>query len=105
MVRPLGRHLVSKRRSNAALYVPDAGPYAGRGPGRKSGKNLDDRHLPAEPGQVTSSEEGIQTQIYQMSLWPKTFADLLNVVVIVKTTLHTHKTAHVVLFSSDWTWS
>jgi putative transposase len=38
-----------------------------------------------------------------MALWHKTFADLLNIVVIVKTHLKTHKTAHVVLFSSDVT--
>ena len=50
---------------------------------------------------ATSIEEGIQTQIYQMSLWHKKFADLLNIVVIVKTHLQTDKMAHVVLFSSD----
>ena len=36
-----------------------------------------------------------------MSLWHKKFADVLNIVVIVKTNLQTKKTAHVVLFSSD----
>ena len=36
-----------------------------------------------------------------MALWHKTFADLLNVVVIVKTNLTTQAVAHVVLFSSD----
>jgi putative transposase len=36
-----------------------------------------------------------------MALWHKKFADLLNIVVIVKTNLHTKKTAHVVLVSSD----
>jgi hypothetical protein len=36
-----------------------------------------------------------------MALWHKTFADLLNVVVIIKTNLQTHKMAHVILFSSD----
>ena len=38
-----------------------------------------------------------------MSLWHKKFAEMLNVVVIVKTHLQTHKIAHVVLFSSDLT--
>jgi putative transposase len=41
--------------------------------------------------------------MYQMSLWHKKFADMLNIVVIVKTHVKTHKTAHVVLFSSDVT--
>ena len=36
-----------------------------------------------------------------MRLWHKRFADLLNVVVVVKTNLQTGATAHVVLFSSD----
>lgn len=39
--------------------------------------------------------------MYQMQLWHKKFADLLNVVVIVKTNLKTHAVAHVILFSSD----
>ena len=41
------------------------------------------------------------TQIYQMHLWHKKFADLLNIVVMVKTNLKTQAVAHVVLFSSD----
>ena len=36
-----------------------------------------------------------------MRLWHKLFADLLNIVVIVKTNLQTGASAHVVLFSSD----
>ena len=53
--------------------------------------------------QATSIDKEIETHIYQMSLWHKKFAELLNIVVIVKTNLKTHKTAHVVLFSSDLT--
>lgn len=48
-------------------------------------------------------DKEIKTQIYQMSLWHKKFAEMLNVVVIVKTNLTTHKIAHVVLFRSDLT--
>ena len=36
-----------------------------------------------------------------MHVWHKRFADLLNIVVIVKTNLTTQAIAHVVLFSSD----
>jgi putative transposase len=103
MVRQLGLPLVSKLRYNSALYFPYEGPYSGRGPRRKYGKKLDYRNLPSKHVQATSIEEGIKTDIYQMSLWHKTFADLLNIVVIVKTHLKTHKVAHVVLFSSDLT--
>src|SRR5215468_4820404 len=49
----------------------------------------------------SSVEKDIRTKIYQMNVWHKKFADLLNVVVIVKTNLTTQAVAHVVLFSSD----
>ena len=101
MVRQVGLHLVSKLRYNSALYWPYTGPYAGRGPRRKYGKKLDYRNIPSAYLQATSIEEGIETNIYQMSLWHKKFAAMLNIVVIVKRHLQTHKTAHVVLFSSD----
>ena len=103
MVRQVGLHLVSKLRHNSALYLPYSGPYAGRGPHRKYGKKLDYRHIPAAYLQVTSIDEEIETHIYQLTLWHKKFAEMLNVVVIVKTNVQTHKMAHVVLFSSDVT--
>src|SRR4029434_170120 len=49
----------------------------------------------------SSVEEDIETHIYQMHVWHKKFADLLNVVVIVRTNLKIQAVAHVVLFSSD----
>jgi hypothetical protein len=101
MVRQVGLHLISKLRYNSALYFPYDGPYSGRGPRRKYGQKLDYQNIPSEYLQSTSIDKEIKTQIYQMSLWHKKFADMLNIVVIVKTHLKTHKTAHVVLFSSD----
>ena len=103
MVRQVGLHLVSKLRHNSALYFPYVGPYAGRGPRRKYGKKLDYKNIPSASLQATSVDEEIETNVYQMSLWHKKFAEMLNIVVIVKRNLHTHKTAHVVLFSSDLT--
>jgi len=46
---------------------------------------------------------GLQTNIYQMTMWHKLFPDWLNVVIIVKINLKTQARAHVVLFSSDLT--
>jgi putative transposase len=103
MVRQVGLHLISKLRYNSALYFPYAGPYCGRGPRRKYGKKVDYHHIPSTYLQSISIDKEIKTQIYQMSLWHKKFAERLNIVVIVKTNLQTHKTAHVVLFSSDLT--
>ena len=101
MVKQTGLHLISKLRHDSALYFPYDGPYAGRGKRRKYGPKLDYRHLPAEYLQSSSLADGMQTQIYQMKIWHKTCADLLNVVVIVKTNLTTQAMAHVILFSSD----
>ncbi len=101
MVKQTGLHLISKLRHDSALYFPYDGPYSGRGKRRKYGKKLDYQHLPAEYVQSSSLEDGMQTKIYQMKVWHKTCADLLNVVVIVKTNVKTQAMAHVVLFSSD----
>ena len=101
MVRGTGLHLVSKLRHDAALYFPYEGPYRGRGRRRKYGHKLDYRRIPSQYLKQCSVEESIQTSIYQMHLWHKRFADLLNIVVIVKTNRQTGACAHVVLFSSD----
>jgi hypothetical protein len=101
MVKQLGLHLISKLRHDSALYFPYDGPYAGHGPRKKYGKKLDYRHRPDTALHGSSVDEDIETKIYQMHVWHKKFADLLNVVVIVKTNLTTQAVAHVVLFSSD----
>ena len=101
MVRHLGLHLISKWRYDAALYFPYDGPYAGRGQRKKYGTKLDCRDMPEEYLQASFVEKDIETQIYQMPLWHKKFADMLNIVVIVKTNVTTQSMAHVVLFSSD----
>jgi putative transposase len=41
MARQSHLHLISKLRSDAALYFPYTGPYAGRGPRRKYGSKVD----------------------------------------------------------------
>jgi len=101
MVRQLELHLISKLRHDSALYLPYKGPYSGRGPRKKYGKKLNYQGIPEPYLKASSTEKDVETKIYQMSLWHKKFADLLNVVVIVKTNLETQKVAHVVLFSSD----
>ena len=49
----------------------------------------------------TDTQEGIQTDIYQATMRHKSFADSLNVVLIVKTNRSTQRRAKVILFSSD----
>jgi putative transposase len=103
MARQSTLHLISKLRCDAALYFPYTGPYAGRGPRRKYGPKVDYRTLPEQYLQATTVEGHLQTRRYQAPLLHKEFAQLLNVVLLVKTNLRTQAQAHVLLFSSDLT--
>jgi len=101
MARQSGLHLISKLRCDAALYLPDTGPYAGRGPRRKYGPKIDYAHLPAQYLKASTVEGHIKTCVYQAPLLHKEFPHPLNVVILAKTNLRTQAQAHVILFSSD----
>jgi hypothetical protein len=100
MVRRCNLHLVSKLRYDSALFLPFAGKYKGRGLCSKYGKKLDCRNMAKKYLKNSSIEDDIQTCIYQANVWHKLFADMLNVVIIVKTNLKTGEVAHVILFGS-----
>jgi putative transposase len=101
MAQQCNLQLISKLRSDAALYLPYAGPYAGRGPRRIYGERIKARAIPERYLRQTSVEDRIQTRTYQLTARHTTFAQPLNVVVIVKTNLKTRAQAHIILFSSD----
>jgi len=101
MVLQTGLHFVSKLRSDAALYEPFTGKYGGRGAHPKYGDKVDVRKLNKKYLKSDKKEDGIRTQIYQAVLLNKGFAFPINVVVILKTNLSTHKQAHIILFSTD----
>jgi putative transposase len=101
MVRQCSLHLISKVRCDAALYFPYAGEQKKSGAGKKYGPKLDYANIPAPYLKETTILDGIQTCIYQMTMWHKLFPDPLNVVIISKINLKTGARAHVVLFSSD----
>ncbi len=101
MAQQCGLQLISKLRSDAALYVPYDGPYQGRGPRRKYGAKLDYAALPAESLQHTVVEGSLETRTYQAELLHKEFPQPLNVVLLEKINHSTQKRAHVILFSSD----
>jgi putative transposase len=102
MVRQaLGLHMICKLRHDAALYLPFTGEQAGKGRRRVYGSKLDLDHLPAHYLVKSFTEDSIQTDIYQATLFHKAFADPLNCVIIVKTNRTTQRKAHVLLFSSD----
>jgi len=101
MARQCNLHLISKLRSDSALYLPYTGPYAGRGPRRIYGDKLDPRALPDRYLRQTTVEAGLETCVYQLETRHMTFPQPLNLVVIVKTNLTTQAQAHVLLFSSE----
>ena len=102
MVRQtLSLHLISKLRHDAALYFLYDGAQSAKGRPRIYGNKLDFDHMPAQCLVKSFLEEGIQTDIYQATLFHKSFADLLNVVILVKTNRSTQHQAQVILFSSD----
>lgn len=101
LVRQCGLHLISKLRYDAALYFPYDGPYSGKGPHKKYGDRLDYTNIPKQYLKSSTVEDDIRTDIYQMTMRHKKFANQLNIVIIFKTNLKTLKTAHAVLFSSD----
>jgi DDE superfamily endonuclease len=103
MARACQLHLISKLRSDSALYLPYDGPYAGRGPRRIYGDKLTPLSIPHRYLCQSRVDKDIESCIYQVQARHKTFAQPLNVVCIVKTNLKTHSQAHVLLFSSDLT--
>jgi putative transposase len=103
MARRLGLHLISKLRSDSALYYPYDGPYAGRGPRRIYGDRIDPTAIPERFLKQTTVEAGLETRIYQVEARHTAFDQPLNVVVIVKRQQTTGKQAHIYLFSSDRT--
>ena len=102
MVRETKLHLISKMRSDAALYPAFEGEYAGTGRPAKYGKKLNVRNLDNDKYlKATSTEKNVCTQVYQGQFYNKEFAFALNVVIILKTNLLTQAQAHVILFSTD----
>jgi len=102
MVRQcLSLHLISKLRNDSALYFRYDGVQKPVGRKRIYGAKIQYDHIPANYLVERVILHGIQTDIYQATMVHKSFADLINVVIIVKSNLSTQKRAHVVLFSSD----
>jgi hypothetical protein len=101
MVRQENLHLISKLRSDAALYPPFEGKYSRTGRPTKYGDKINVRQMDPNSRRETSLEGKVQTDIYQGQFYNKEFAFALNVVVILKTNLATLSQAHVILFSTD----
>lgn len=102
MVRQsLGLHLISKLRNDSALYFLYDGPQKARGRKRIYGPKIDYQNIPVRYLVQATTHKKVLTQVFQATMLHKSFAEPINVVIIVKTHMDTGKTAHVVLFSSD----
>jgi putative transposase len=101
MVLQTGLQFVSKLRQDAAVYEPFTGKYCGTGRPSKYGDKVNVREMKKKYLKSDQKENGIRTQIYQVMLLNKEFAFPINVVVILKTNISTHKQAHIILFSTD----
>ena len=101
MVLQCGLHLVSKLRADSALYFPYDGSQKSRGSRRKYGRRVDYKNIPAKYLVKQETEGSILTKIYQSQMLHKSFAQVLNIVIITKTNLRTGAFAHVIFFSSD----
>jgi putative transposase len=101
MVRQENLHLISKLRSDAALYPAFEGKYSGTGRPAKYGDKIDVHKMNKKYLKETSIEGNLRTDIYQATLFNKEFDFPLNVVIILKTNLDTQAQGHVVLFSTD----
>lgn len=101
MVRQANLHLISKLRSDAALYPGFKGDHRGRGPKPKYGAKIAVRQLAAPYLKETGLDGQVRTDIYQGQFYHKEFACALNVVILLKTNVMTHAQAHVILFSTD----
>jgi len=105
MIRRCGLHLISKLHHNAALYFPYTGAKPRRGPTPRYGNRLDYTALPAQALRQTVTEGRYRIATYQLTLLHKDFPDPLNIVILVKTDVRSHRQGHVVLFSTDLTLS
>ena len=96
-----GLHLVSKLRSDAALYFPYAGKQNRRGRPKQYGERIDFSNLDHRYLVTVTTEAQVETRIYGFRALSKRFPDLLNVAVILRINHKTGKVGHALLFSSD----
>lgn len=101
MVRQTGLHLISKMRSDAALYLPFEGEHKKCGLKPRQGAKINVRAMDDKYLKETAVKDDLRTGIYQGQFINKEFDFLLNVVIIVKTNFKTLAQAHVILFSTD----
>jgi len=106
LARQNNLHLISKLKKNAVLILPfqeERKPNQ-KGRGKKYGEQLDTTNMPQEFLVKTLDKEKKNTRIdiYQVQAYNQTVSEeLLNIVLIQETHLHTNHTQTTILFSTD----
>ena len=103
MVKQCGLDLISKLRTDAALFLPPTTPYKGRGRRAIYGERVHLHKIDKKYLVWTQTADNMRTDVYQMKLRHKKFPDPLNVVCPKKTNLTTKQQTYVLLFSSEKT--
>jgi putative transposase len=102
LARAEGLEVISKLRSDSALYENYAGEQKENGRPKQYGAKIDYEQLPADCLVSSSEEDGYRTEKYHLvGVWQKKFGVRLNVVVLVVRRLKDGARRRVVLFSSD----
>ena len=94
-------HLISKLRTDAALYLHPTTVREGPGRPQIYGERFDPRQVDPKYRISTEINANIRTEVYQINLRHRKFPEPLNVVCILKTNLTTKQQSHILLFSSD----
>ncbi len=101
MTRQCDLHLISKLRSDAALFWQPTDEKEGPGRPRLYGERFNPQQIDPKCRISIQTDGNIRTDIYQGHLRNQKFPELLNVVCLLKTNLKTKKQSHILLFSSD----
>ena len=101
MTRQVGLHIISKLRNNAALCFKYEGKQNQKGRRKVYGSRIDYQNIATKYLLYTEHSQNSYSRIYQCVALHSKFADLLNVVIIIKKDLVTGKEGRVILFSSD----
>ena len=96
-----GLHLVSKLRSDAALFLPYDGEQNRLGRPKQYGQRIDFSNLDPRYLVKTILANQIETRIYGFQALSKKFPDLLNIAIVMRINHKTGKVGHAILFSSD----
>ena len=75
MTKQAGLHLISKLRTDAALFLPPITPYAGKGRPPIYGERFDPRQIDPKYCVSADTQGNLRTEVYQMQLRHKKFPD------------------------------